>query len=390
MAGILADIEVTTKLGLRALGRRVRSEVGAAPDLDDFQLAMQQLLSAAPEDLIRDYRWVVLSAKRPPWLRTGMCLEEGDQITYFAEGRVFASRLLDIYVNPALQLWCKVGESGDVFRGTRASHSFVAKKSGEFMLGNYFPNDWIDLQGNRKQDDSVYEDVSGELRVLVVRWSDDYASGLDRLRRGGDPSGRIENELQRIQGGDTTPDGWYYLWHIGPGEIYREDSERTDRPCILCQTHGDVAILQRDVDLALEEDAEISWRWCVNQLPSTLREDTIASHDYLSLAVEFDNGRDITYYWSATLPVGAGYDCPLPNWKGKEFHVVVRSGLSGLGKWHDERRSLHTDYLKYMGEPPARIVRVWLIANSIFQRNEGECRYTDIVIHSGGCEHKIL
>ena len=31
-----------------------------------------------------------------------------------------------------------------------------------------------------------------------------------------------------------------------------------------------------------------------------------------------------------------------------------------------------------MGEPPARIVKVWLIANSIFQRGEGVCDYADI------------
>ena len=160
--------------------------------------------------------------------------------------------------------------------------------------------------------------------------------------------------------------------------------------CIRCRTHGDVGILQRDVDLPLKASSEISWRWCVEQLPSTLREDTLPSHDYLSLAVEFDDGRDITYYWSSHLPVGTGYDCPLPNWSGKEFHVVARSGREGLGTWHEERRNLYADYRKYMGEPPARIVRVWLIANSIFQRGEGACDYADILLHSGKDELRVL
>ncbi len=390
MAGILADLEVAGKLGLRALGRRIRSEVEAAPDLDDFRSEMQQLLSAAPNELIRDHCWVDLSAKRPPWLPTGMCLEEGDEVTYFAEGRVYANKLLDIYVEPAMQLWCKVGEHGDIFRGTRASHSFVAPTGGEFMLGNYFPNDWTDMRGSRKQEDGVYNDVSGELRILLIRWSGHHATSLGRLRAGGDPRGRIETELQRIQGGDTTPPGWHYLWHLGPAEIYRKDTVGADNACIRCLTHGDVGILQKDIDLPLQEDTEISWRWVIDQLPSTIREDTVPSHDYLSLAVEFDNGRDITYYWSATLPEGAGYDCPLPNWNGKEYHVVVRSGLAGLGSWQDERRSLRADYRKYMGEPPARIVRVWLIANSIFQRSQGECTYADIVIHSGGLVNRVL
>ena len=390
MAGILADLGVAGRLALRTLGRRLRSEVEVAPDLEEFQSEMERLLSAAPAELIRDHCWVTLSARQPPWLATGMVLEAGDEVTYFAEGRVYANRLLDIYVQPSLQLWCRIGERGDIFRGTRASHSFVAATAGELMLGNYFPNDWTDLKGSRKQDDSVYKEVSGALRVLVVRWSGPCAASLGSLRAGGDPRGRIQTELERIQAGDTTPPGWHYLWHLGPAEIYQTGTEEAGRACIHCRTHGDVGILQKEVNLPLEEDTEISWRWCIDQLPSTIREDTLPSHDYLSLAVEFDNGRDITYYWSATLPEGAGYDCPLPNWNGIEYHVVVRSGPAGLGSWQDERRSLRADYRKYMGEPPARIVRVWLIANSIFQRSPGDCRYTDIVIHAGGRETRVL
>jgi hypothetical protein len=151
-----------------------------------------------------------------------------------------------------------------------------------------------------------------------------------------------------------------------------------------------VGILQKVVDLPLTENSEISWRWCVEQLPITLREDSVPSHDYLSIAVEFENGRDITYYWSSSLPVGYGYDCPLPNWKDKEYHVVVRSGAAGLGEWQDERRNLMADYRHYMGEPPQRIVKVWLIANSIFQRGHGRCDYADILLHGDGPETRVL
>ncbi len=151
-----------------------------------------------------------------------------------------------------------------------------------------------------------------------------------------------------------------------------------------------MGILQYDVDLPLDASSELSWQWCVDQLPSTLREDSVPSHDYLSIAVEFDNGRDITYYWSSELAVDTGYDCPLPNWHGVEYHVVVRSGQDGLGQWQQERRNLHSDYRRYMGDPPDRIVRVWLIANSIFQRREGRCDYADILLHNGSGELRVL
>jgi len=121
-----------------------------------------------------------------------------------------------------------------------------------------------------------------------------------------------------------------------------------------------------------------------------LREDTAPSHDYLSIAVEFDNGRDITYYWSRSLPVGMGYDCPLPDWKDREYHIVIRTGEKGLGEWHDERRNLFDDYKHYLGDPPGKIVRVWLIANSIFQRNPGICDYSDISLHGPEGETRVL
>ncbi len=390
MSGALTDLGVAGKLAVRTLGRRLRSEIESAPDLVQFQSDMEQLLSALPDSVVRDYCWLDLSAQQPPWLASGLQLNRGDELSYFTEGRVYASKFLDIYVKPALQLWCKVGDEGEVFRGTRSSHSFVARESGELMFGNYFPNDWKDPKGGRKQDDKVYNEVSGELKVLVIRWAEDCTDGLKALRAVGDTKGRIQDELERFEQGDTTPPGWHYLWHLGPAEIYQSRSDEANKACIHCHTHEDAGILQKNVDLPLTKETEISWRWCVEQLPSTIREDTLPSHDYLSIAVEFDNGRDITYYWSATLPEGTGYDCPLPNWQGIEYHVVVRSGASGLGDWLQERRNLHADYERYMGEPPARIVKVWLIANSIFQRGSGECSYADIIIHDEDGDQQIL
>ena len=274
--------------------------------------------------------------------------------------------------------------------GTRRSHTFCNDAAGRLYFGNYFPNDWSSSSGARQQSDDIYTEVSGDVRILILRWNGSAEQGLKRLRAVGDHQGLLEKEIERIEQGDTTPGGWHYLWHLGPAEIYRDRKTPGGNPCIHCHTHGDVGILQKDVEIPLDEATEISWRWCVNKLPSSLREDAVPSHDYLSLAVEFDNGRDITYYWSSSLAVGTGYDCPLPNWKGKEFHVVIRSGPDGLGQWQEERRNLYQDYAHYMGEPPGRIVRVWLIANSIFQRHSGQCDYSDIVLHQGTTNTSVL
>ena len=120
----------------------------------------------------------------------------------------------------------------------------------------------------------------------------------------------------------------------------------------------------------------------VSALPSRLPEDEARSHDYLSIAVEFENGRDITYCWSWGLPVNHGFWCPLPTWRDREFHVVIRSGEECLGHWLSERRNIYEDYRLYMGSPPERIVRVWLIASSRWQRLRGEMQIRKILLTS--------
>jgi hypothetical protein len=106
---------------------------------------------------------------------------------------------------------------------------------------------------------------------------------------------------------------------------------------------------------------------------------------------EFSNGIDITYYWSAGLAPGTGYWCPLPTWAKREYHVAARSGTTELGRWIDEDKDLYADYASHVGEPPERVRRVWLIANSMFQRGRGECSYRAIRLRSHeGAETRVL
>jgi hypothetical protein len=120
-------------------------------------------------------------------------------------------------------------------------------------------------------------------------------------------------------------------------------------------------------------------------LPSREREDLLQGHDYLSIAVEFDDGQDLTFFWSTELAVETGFRCPIPSWCARETHVVVRSGQERLGEWISEERNLYADYERFIGQPPARIVRVWLIAVSLFRRNEGQGEYgaIELITDSG-------
>jgi hypothetical protein len=229
----------------------------------------------------------------------------------------------------------------------------------------------------------AYRGTPGELVAAVVVWSGETADGLAALASGGDVAGQVAAARVHLHEDASPPAGWRYLWLLGRSGIFRP-IERDGRPAIACRTCGDVGILQKEVSLAFEPGTRLRWAWRVDALPSELPEDSALSHDYLSLAVEFSDGRDITYTWSRSLAVGTSYWCPLPTWKDREHHVVVRSGTEGLGAWHSEERDLYADVAAHMGPPPARIVRVWLIAVSLFQRREGRCAYADIELVQRG------
>lgn len=69
---------------------------------------------------------------------------------------------------------------------------------------------------------------------------------------------------------------------------------------------------------------------------------------------------------------------------------MLRSNPAHLGRWLNEEQPLRADYVKAVGAAPGRVVKVWLIAVSVFQRNEGICEYADIELVDGDKVLKIL
>lgn len=392
MPSTLVDLQVAARLGLRAAGRRLRGEREPAPDLPRFREALDHALAALPGDFVAEHVWIQLPASEPPWRDSGVTVRAGEEVSWFAAGRVIVSAALDVWVTPKTQLWARIGEAGPIRSSSRDSHTLRAQTDGRLCFGNYFPNDWKDASGARREDDAVYAGMQGELWILVVRWRGSAKDGLAALTAAaaGDALGVVASERERLARGDPNPPGWRHLWHLGDTEIFRPCETPDGQQALACEVVGDVGILQRDAAFPLRPDTEIAWRWRVDALPGLVREDSIPSHDYLSLAVEFANGLDLTYYWSKVLPVGTAYWCPLPNWKQREFHVVIRSGSEGLGAWHAERRNLHADALRHFGAHPGDVVRVWLIAVSVFQRQRGAFSIAEIRLHGGGDEQIVL
>ncbi|HYC54191.1 MAG TPA: DUF3047 domain-containing protein [Candidatus Binatia bacterium] len=372
---------------LRSAAQRWRTvkERGIEPEPDraGFRAGFERIVR---NGAVAAHAIVEIPSHRPPWTDTHIDVEPGQHVTVFSRGRTYLSRALDIWVGPQFQLWARVGENGEIFNGTRASNSFPCEEGGRLYLASYFPGQWGDRHGRVGTDIRAYAKVEGGLTAVVLVWKQDAASGLSALMRACEGDGarpdiaaEVAAEAARAAEPPLPPRNWHYLWFLGRSDIYRERDG-----CISCNTHANVGILQTETPAELTPQTRLIWDWKVDELPSEFAEDAVATHDYMSIAVEFSDGRDITYYWSNRLPPEMGYWCPLDGWKDREFHVVLRSGPIGLGEWLSESRNLYDDYRRYIGDAPSRIVRVWLIANSLFQRRAGACTYRNIRLTGGG------
>lgn len=385
------ELAIAGRLFLRVLNRRLTGKMSPEPDRQAFRRQCQNWLSRTQPEALSHSKLVDVPANRPPWFDTGVDLEAGQAVTLLNCGRVYLSRGLDIWVNPRFQLWIRVGANGKIFSGTRDTHSFTAAAAGRLYLASYFPGEWATQNGELATDLAEYRKASGGISTLVMCWQPetDPAKALTNIANSDAPP-QAQAEIERLASRNRTPQNWNYLWFLGESEIYQAQEHAHDKlPGISCHTHADVGILQHEAKMELTPETELCWQWRINRLPSDLPEDTLPTHDYLSIAVEFDNGWDVSWYWSAALPVETVYTCPLPTWAQREIHIVVRSGQNGLGEWQQERRNVYDDCIRALGKPAENITRVWLIANSLFQRQPGDCEYRDIRLSSAGREIKL-
>jgi hypothetical protein len=337
------------------------------------------------EGAVADFALRFLPGREPPWTDTGLALAAGEAFTWLAEGRLVLSAQAGLWGGPRLHLWGRVGD-GPVFCGTRATTTRVADRAGPLRLGVYH-GEWPSPQGGLPAPREAYAALDGGFRVAALRWG----GGLDAARRGlarlealGGGDAAVRSERARLDAPVLPPPGWEYLWFLGESEIFRPARSDEGRPAVEAVVEGDVGILRRPLSppVALGEDSALAWRWRVDELPSSRPEDALLHHDYLSLAIEFDDGRDLTWMWSAGLPPERHFVCPIPQWAPRETHLVVRSGSEGLGRWQSETRSLAADARRALGALPARAVAVWLIAVAVFQHGRGRAAFADITLRS--------
>jgi len=375
----LRNMMTLGRLAVRGVGRLVSPRPLGPQAGVAFEHAFSRLLAASSVmSHIRVARFVSLSPE-DDWQSLDIDTAPGEEVTVFAAGGFWASKPLDLGFGARIGLWLRAG-GGSILK-TPTNTSTVAAPGGALEIVAKPPGEWADEQGAF---DPEYprSGLTGEICACVIVWKEGAVAGLEAMAREGDYEGLVGRAREEVLSPVFAPQGWRYLWRLGDGRIFR-DANSADGHSICCHTSGDVGILQYPVDVPLTENTRLRWRWKVDKLPCDLPEDIQPTHDYLSIAVEFDNGQDLTYMWSSSLPEGTIFPCPLPFWDKVETHWVLRSDRANIGKWLSEEQPVRADYAKAVGAPPARIVKVWLIAVSVFQRREGICEYADIELADG-------
>jgi hypothetical protein len=369
---------VTVARAIRAARARVKA---AAPPPAIDGVALRGLLA----EVAADARLVDVPVNRPPWTATGVRVAAGERVTWLAWGTAYLARPLGIGWAPS---WVLVGRVGDgpAQNSARDTLTFTADRHGPVELANRVPGESRD-DGSFVTDRVPYRAMSGRLQAVLVRW----APGTDPREALAsvaslDASGLCAGEAARLSDPPQPPAGWHHHAMIGQTEVYSPSDAGITACC-----RRTVGIVCTPADAALTPTLRLRWSWRVDELPSRLPEDTTLTHDYLSVALEFDDGQDLTWHWSASLPPGFAYRCPLAHWRHRETHIVARSGTAELGRWIDEQRPVLADHQAAIGgRAPARVVGAWLIAVSCFQMGEGRGEFGPIELVDGAEVIRVL
>lgn len=329
---------------------------------------------------------IAITGNDLPWKDIESKVVNGQQVTFLLSGRWWIVRELDVWVEPGLAFFARVDGKNPIFNPMKNTGTMVAPHAGQLSVARAI-GEWADQDAESVATPAeVYQNAEGRIEGVALAWHGDALAGLRDLLAVGDVGGLIDTEIDRLTTEQPSPQGWQPLYLTGNPGIFSTCSDKQ----ICCHTHKNACLLKSAVDLPLVAGAKIDWRWVVEELPSAKSEDALLNHDYLSIAVEFDDGQDLTYMWSADLPVEHVFRCPIPGWQPIETHMVVRSGHEQLGTWLDESRDVFADYTAHIGGDATRIVGVWLIALSFFQRGTGKARYADIVVSAGGENARLI
>jgi len=308
------------------------------------------------------------------WIKTGISLEHGDSFEIKTNGIWDAEGLV---LAPRHVLWYRVSDGGTARNLSSDNFSAVSEKSGELEVAIRPPSFyWFDKEGTFPLEILRAPEVPVSFTLEMRKLSE-----LDGARKSD-----FEENLTEISGSaeDRPPRDFKYLTVLGESEVWSGRAVGNEY-LVTARLENDVGIIKLPVNIKLSKSTQFSFDWLYESLPAAAPETSIAGHDYLSIAVEFDNGQDLTWMWSKFLAKGTSFTCPLPWWSERETHYVLDNGTEGLGEWKSHSRNIFDDYTKAVpGDYPRKIVGIWLIANNLFAKRNATASFRNILILDDG------
>jgi hypothetical protein len=319
------------------------------------------------------------------WVPSGMTVAAGDNLALFGSGQLEAAGVWE----PRHLLWYRIGEDGDANQFAANLELVSAQTDGQLYL-TLRPAGilWTDRRGTYPDGFTSAPAVPTDLGVELVRLNGNHDSALRTMAAAGET--QAQALLDSLAARNSLPEGFDYLWFLSRANVWA-DGAGDGRPGISADTSDDFGIVKRPLDLPLNEATRFRFDWRYNAVPARGPETLAEHHDYLSIALEFDNGQDLTWMWSAELPQDTHFACPLPGWENRETHWVLQTGAEGVGGWYSHDRPVLEDYRASIdGEPPSRIVGIWFIANSVFGRQRGAASFAEVTIANGESEFRVF
>jgi hypothetical protein len=339
---------------------------------------------AAGADSHRAITSIQIKSVRQGWTATGLSLAPGDQVTLSASGAIDLG--LTHPVEPRHVLWGRIGDTGPIFQLPTNEHSFSSSAAGELNIA-MSPSGllWANQQGEWLDAVQQIPDTPLDIAVKSILWTQSASEGLQRMQGNSNPAlaAMASRALSAIESRKQLPAGFQHLWYLGQSNIFAGFDDGAHKG-VHARTSDDFGIIKKTLDIPLTQDTRISFDWLYGAVPALASETSAASHDYLSIAVEFDNGKDITWMWSKDLAPETIFACPLPEWQQRETHIVLQSGSQGIGEWFSHTRPVQQDYQSAVkGDLPTRIVGLWIIGVAVFGLQQADAHFANIVIEDG-------
>ena len=304
------------------------------------------------------------------WIKTGISLEVGDPFEVDARGTWDAEGLV---LAPRHVLWYRVSEDGTARNFPSDDLFAVSEASGELEIAIRPPSFyWFDKQGTFPPEVLEAPEIAVAFTVEIRQ-----SGALRSMRKSG-----ADKNLSQTSGRseDRPPKDFQYLTILGESEVWSGRAVSNEY-LVSAKLEDDAGIIKMPVNIELSENMRFSFDWLYHSLPAVAPETSVMGHDYLSIALEFDNGQDLTWMWSKFLAEGTSFTCPLPWWSERETHFVLDSGFDGLGKWKSHSRNILDDYAGAVaGDPPKKIVGIWLIANNLFAKQDASASFRNITL----------